>query len=134
MYAGRGFVLVAAVIGSVSLFGCASKDHPSVREVVIMGDTHIDVSVSCAKRPHPYVLVTETATEVRLLNQYASVDNNCATSETLTLHQKLGTRNIVDARDGHTIAVRSDYRCGDPKDLLGRCDGIHTPSPPNLGS
>jgi hypothetical protein len=128
----RRVALVAGFVGSVSLFGCASKEQPTVREVVIMDDTHLDLSVTCAKKPQPYVLVTETATEVRLLNQYAGLDRNCVTGETLTLHAPLGTRNIVDARDGHTIPVQSDYRCGDPNGVVGRCDGIHTPSPPVL--
>ncbi|MEI8240246.1 MAG: hypothetical protein WCI22_12585 [Actinomycetota bacterium] len=122
--------LLAAVVGSINLVGCATKEHPTVREVTIMGDTQIDVTVFCAKKPQPYVLVTETATEVRLLNQYAALDTNCVTSDTLTLHAPLGTRNIVDAHDGHTIPVQSDYRCGDPNGISGRCDGIHTPSPP----
>jgi hypothetical protein len=62
------------------------------------------------------------------------VDTNCATGETLTLRAPLGTRNIVDARNGRTIPVQFDYRCGDPKGLVGRCDGIHTPTSPILGS
>ena len=126
--------LLALVVGSLNLVGCASKEHPTVREATIMGDTEIDVTVLCAKKPQPYVLVTETATEVRLLNQFAASDTNCATNETITLSAPLGTRRIVDARDGRTIPVQSDYRCGDPAGVVGRCDGIDTPSPPTIGS
>ena len=125
--------LITVLLGSVGLFGCASEDQPTVREVVVVTDTQLEVSVWCASQPQPYVLITETATEVRLLNQYAAPDHDCETAETLTLHSPLGTRDIVDERDGHTIPVHLDFRCGDPRDAVGRCDGIDTPPPPTMG-
>jgi hypothetical protein len=129
----RRVATIAALIGSVSLFGCASKDQPTVREVVIVSDTQLEVSVWCASKPQPYVLITETATQVRLRNQYAAPNKDCETGETLTLQSPLGTRTIVDERDGHTIPVQLDYRCGDPQETVGRCDGIDTPAPPPFG-
>lgn len=132
MAVARRIVTITLLAGSVGLFGCSSEDQPTVREVVIVSDTQLEVSVWCASKPQPYVLITETPTEVRLLNQYAAPDKDCETAETLTLQSPLGTRKIVDERDGHTIPVQLDYRCGDPKDV-GRCDGIDTPTPPTLG-
>jgi hypothetical protein len=52
------------------MFGFASEEQPSVREIVIWSDTELDVSLWCAQKAQPYVLITETATEVRLHNQY----------------------------------------------------------------
>ena len=103
-----------------------------MREIVIWSDTKLDVSVWCATKAQPYVLITETATEVRLRNQYLAPDHSCETGETLTLQAPLGTRKIVDERDGYVIPVRSDYRCGEPGDSVDRCDGIDTPRPPSL--
>ena len=79
------------------------------------------------------MLVTETATQVRLLNQYAAPDHTCETGEDITLEAPLGNRDIVDERDGHLIPVNLDYRCGEPGQSVGRCDEIDTPAPPILG-
>ncbi|CAB4786430.1 MAG: hypothetical protein F2735_00445 [Actinobacteria bacterium] len=125
--------LIAAVIGSLSLLGCASKEHPTVRQAEILTDTHLQVSVWCAQKAQPYVLVTETATQVRLLNQYVAPNHNCETGEDITLEAPLGIRDIVDERDGHIIPVNLDYRCGEPGQAVGRCDGIDAPVPPTFG-
>jgi hypothetical protein len=120
---------VLGLIGASFVFGCTPDTPPSVTEVSIVTTNTLDVVVFCSDTKQAPVVVTETDTEVRVTVTNAAPDFNCVTAVNVTLNAPLGTRALLDGNNGTALAVHGDWRCGEPGDTVGRCDGIDTPAP-----
>jgi hypothetical protein len=125
----RRIAWVGGLIGASFLIGCTPDNPPSVTEVSIVTTNTLDVVVFCSDTKQAPMVVTETDTEVRVTVTNATPDHNCVTAVNVTLEEPLGTRALVDGNNGTALAVHGDWRCGDPGDDVGRCDGIDSPRP-----
>ena len=120
---------VSGLFGVSLLIGCTPDDPPRVTEVTIVTNTTLDVVVLCSDTKQAPIAVTETDAEVRITVTNAAPEHNCLTAVNVTLTDPLGTRALVDGHDGAALAVHGDWRCGDPGNNVGRCDGIDSPRP-----
>ena len=125
--------LVAGLASSfviVMLCNCsAAHEVTGHMTVTIVDDTHLSVGVGCPAVV-PSISIAENATDVRIVASVPAEGFMCLVSVTRTLSAPLGTRSIIDGRDGSLIYIDRDQRCS--SNLQGkRCDGIRSGRLPN---
>lgn len=121
---------LASSLAIVMLCNCSAAHQATGHmTVTIDDDTHIGVGVGCPAVVPP-ISITENATEVRIVAAVPAEGFLCLKSVAMTLSAPLGTRSIIDGRDGSLIYIDSDQRCSSNQQGK-RCDGIHSGHLPN---